>query len=429
MHHRLKRRNKHDKTKKKRMLRGGGSVGSPSSSPEVYDDAELDLPVTSTGIIRQPQNSMNWLGPFKHNIVQRLGQSRMPVGMNKMTKAQRKFLVKLATRKRFGDKIIQRLVGVMPGYDSRIRNKLTTIANKRITNSIIADSTAPYGLERIIHVDGNPGSAILDSDGNIVVSSNKQSAMPVQRIHVFRYNDGAHLKSMHATSNSIGGLVFYSHNHNDELIFSEDRHITFLNYHNEKRIRPYFKPSFNHNSIAVDANGNIIIGIARRDRSHQFDITYYGLVMIDNRGREIDNVFDDKFRYITYITFDPQGRLVVILNSNEYNEIQIYNYTPRQINRPFILNRPPWKVLRYNKDVNLKSVAFDTNGNMLVAVKCNIIVIKYNNLEPETIGYIDCSAESDTRQCSISCVTVAPNGDILVCDINNMCIKIFTNRL
>ena len=422
-------------------LHGAGSTSSKSnkskspttSSPETYDDAELFLPETNTDIVRHSQsqrtlqyhNPLNSLGPFKHNVARRLGRSRIP-GMSEMTPQQRRFLRKIATRKSFGDEIMKRLVNnnnTSPYYHARALAHLKKMATNRIASSLIGDPTAPYGLDRVINVGGNPRSVILDSDGNIVVSSNKQG-VSAERIHVFRYNDGEHLKSMHSTSNSIGELVFRK----GQLVFSEDRHINFLNYSNGKMIRQFFKPSVNHNAITIDdPDENIIMGIIRA--GHQYGRTFHGFVMIDANGREIGSVLDDKFSDIGGLAFDPQGRLVVILNST----VEVYDYKPynqsSRFERPFISSRNPWKTIHFHTDSKPQSVAFDENGNMLV-VDANCVVGVFKYPEMKLLHSIDCRAvSSDTQKCKSYCVTAGPNGDVLVCDYNNMCIKIFTQRL
>jgi len=160
--------------------------------------------------------------------------------------------------------------------------RLKKMATNRIASSLISDPTTPYGLDRVINVSGNPRCVILDSDGNIVVSSNKNAGVSAQRIHVFRYNDGEHLKSMHATSNSIGEIVF----RNDKtLVFLEDRDITFLNYSNGKMNKQIFKPNLSYHTITFDKNKkNIIMGLNRFDNYAMR--TFHGLVMIDaDNGR------------------------------------------------------------------------------------------------------------------------------------------------
>jgi hypothetical protein len=437
------KRNKNAKSKKRTIipsrrrytLRGGvgshsssssSSSSSPKSSPhETYDDAELLLPVTdiATQAPRtrklQYHNPLNSLGPFKHNIARRLGSSGIPGMMSEMTAQQRRFLRKIATRKSFGDKIMKRLIhnnNTSPYYHARALAHLKKMTTNRIASSLISDTTAPYGLDRVINVSGNPRCVILDSDGNIVVSINKQG-VSAERIHVFRYNDGEHLRTMHATSNPVGEIVF----RNDKnLVFLEDRDITFLNYSNGRMNKQIFKPHLSHHTITFDKDKkNIIMGFNRIDHEYRM-ATFHGLVMIDaDNGREISTAFDDKFRDIGGLTFDPQGRLVVILNST----VEIYDYMPSK--RPFIKN---WRTINFHSDSKPHSVAFDENGNMLV-VDANCVVGVFKYPEMKLLHSIDCRAKSDKRNCKSYSVTAGPNGDILVCDYINMCIKIFTQRL
>lgn len=441
----VKRKTKKTLRKRCCKLHGAGSpTGSKSnksksptttSSPEKYDDAELFLPETNTDMVRQSQaprklqyhNPLNSLGPFERNVARRLGRSRIP-GMSEMTAQQRRFLRKIATRKSFGDEIMKRLVNnnnTSPYYHARALAHLKKMATNRIASSLIGDPTAPYGLERVINVSGNPRSAILDSDGNIVVSANKHG-VSADHIHVFRYSDGEHLKSMHATSNSIGELVFRKGK--GQLVFSEDRHINFLNYSNGRIIKQFFKPNVNHHAITIDGpDENIIMGIIRAD--HQYGRTFHGFVMIDANGREIGSVMDDKFSDIGGLAFDPQGRLVVILNST----VEVYDYKPynqsSRFERPFISSRNPWKTIHFHTDNSKpQSVTFDENGNMLI-VDANCVVGVFKYPEMKLLHSIDCRAVSDTRSCKSYCVSAGPNGDVLVCDYNNMCIKIFTQRL
>jgi hypothetical protein len=73
-------------------------------------------------------------------------------------------------------------------------------------------------------------------------------------------------------------------------------------------------------------------------------------------------------------------------------------------------------------------VAFDRNGNLLVAETSGLLkIVKYP--EGSLIQSIDCRAQSDTRPCTPIYVTTGQDGDILVCDKMNMCIKIFAQRL
>jgi hypothetical protein len=339
--------------------------------------------------------------------------------MSEMTPQQRRFLRKIATRKSFGDEIMKRLLNnnnTSPYYHARALAHLKKMATNRIASSLISDPTAPYGLDRVINVSGNPRSAILDSDGNIVVSTNKQG-VSAERIHVFRYNDGVHLRSMRATSNPIGEIVFRK----GQLVFSEDRDITFLNYSNGRMIKQIFKPNVNHDAITIDkAEKNIIMGFNRMDHQFSSSLTFHGIIMFDaDNGREIGSALDDKFRDIYGLTFDPQGRLVVILKST----VEIYDYMPSK--QPFIKH---WKTINFHSDSKPHSVAFDENGNMLVLdANCVVGVFKYP--EMKLIHSIDCRVESDTRKCKSYCVTAGQNGDVLVCDLNNLCIKIFTQRL
>jgi hypothetical protein len=437
------RRNKNVKIKKRTLrhytLRGGAgsptassksksSPTSPGSSPEKYDDAELLLPVTDIATQARSQsprklhyhNPLNSLGPFKHNIARRLGRSRIP-GMSEMTAQQRRFLRKIATRKSFGDEIMKRLINnnnTSPYYRASTLAHFKKMATNRIARSIIADPTTPYGLDRVINVSGNPRCAILDSDGNIVVSSNKQG-VSAERIHVFRYNDGEHLRSMRATSNSIGEIVFRK----GQLVFSEDRDITFLNYSSGRINKQFFKPNINHAAITIDkAEKNIIMGFNRMDHQFSSTLTFHGIIMFDaDNGREIGSALDDKFRDIYGLTFDPQGRLVVILNST----VEIYDYMPSK--QPFIKH---WKTINFHSNSKPHSVAFDENGNMLV-IDANCVVGVFKYPEMKLLHSIDCRGESDTRTrpCKSYCVTAGQNGDVLVCDLNNLCIKIFTQRL
>ena len=156
------------------------------------------------------------------------------------------------------------------------------------------------------------------------------------------------------------------------------------------------------------------------------------------KGVEIDSVYIadiDKAFDLCGLTFDQQGKLVVTLCSDEKIDIRIYDYTPytpfnskKPSSAPFISTRAPWKTIIFHSVNRPGMVSFDRNGNLLVTDTTGLVnIMKYP--EGSLVQSIDCRAQSDTQPCTPIYVTAGHNGDILVCDKKNMCIKIFTPRV
>lgn len=435
-----------------KLHRGAGSPkGSRSSnmSPqeESYDDAELlttspedpkSLRVRVRGRgIRSTENPMKWLGPFQKPVVGRIasaGISEMPG----MARRQRKFIQNIAIRKSLTDEMLNRLIeNKLPHRDNKMAKYLVETARKRVVRSLLLDANV-YGLDRVIMIGSHktgtlyrwPHCMFLDPDGNIVVGSNTPYSFqdePADRVQVFRYNDGMLLKSMCASTVEIGNIVF----RDGFIIFPEGKKISFYNYSNGKMTQQLFKPEIEiYKGITVAPEGAMIMGFTSYYNDNP---TYVRIVRTDWKGVEIDSVYIDdidKAFNLYGLTFDQQGKLVVTLRSDEKFDIRIYDYTPfnpkKPSRAPFISNRAQWKTMIFHSVSGM--VAFDRNGSLLVAETSGLLkIVKYP--EGSLIQSIDCRAQSDTQPCTPSYVTAGHNGDILVCDKNNMCIKIFTQRL
>ena len=456
----VKRKNK--KTLRRRyklhkLHRGAGSpMGSKSSNTppeeESYDDAELlttspEHPksspsassLTVRGIRRSTENPMKWLGPLQKPIVGRIASAGISE-MRGMTPRQRKLIQNIATRKSFTDEILKQLiVNKLPYHSNKVAKYLSEVGRKRVVKSLLLDPNA-YVLDRVIMIGGHktgtsffyrwPHCMFLDPDGNIVVGSNTPYSFqdePADRVQVFRYNDGELLKSMCASTVEIGNIVF----RDGFIIFPEGKMISFYNYSNGKMIQQLFKPEIEiYKGITVAPEGAMIMGFTSY---YQHNLTAVQIVRTDWKGGEIDSVYIDdidKAFNLYGLTFDQQGKLVVTLRSDDKFDIRIYDYTPfnpkKPSRAPFISNRAPWKTMIFHSVSGM--VAFDRNGNLLVAETSGLLkIVKYP--EGSLIQSIDCRAQSDTQPCTPSYVTAGHNGDILVCDKNNMCIKIFTQRI
>ena len=454
------RQNHHSRRNKKikktlRHYNNGGTTGTgtgtgdelPTITPKHPGD---ELPTTtpkhlisssSSLMVRgRPQNSMNWLGPFKMPVARHLSANASASaaeisGRPKMTHRQRKFLQNLATRKSFSDALIRNLIG---------RNrKFMNLAKKRVVSSLLLDTSVPYALDRVIMIGGHkstpyrwPNSMFLDPDGNIVVGSNTPHSfqyVPADRIQVFRYSDGELLKSMCASTSEIGNMLF----HDGFIIFPEGEKISFLNYSNGKKIQQQQpRPDIEiYNGITVAPDGCMLMGFnkpilgGRGGRDH----IYYRIVRTDLKsGQEIDSVgVDDTDNDLNLcgLTFDPQGRLVATLCSHEKIEIRVYDYTP--FKKPSTNFIKLWKTIIFHRVNRAGMAAFDRNGNLLVTDTTGLVnIMKYP--EGSLIQSFECQ-QAKTKgvmsQCIPYCIIAGHNGDILVCDKKNMCIKIFTQRL
>lgn len=448
------KRNKNIKPKKTlrrryKLYRGAGSPSNTTPEEESYDDAELlttspehpkSSPLTVRGIRRSTENPMKWLGPLQKPIVGRIASAGISE-MRGMTPRQRKLIQNIATRKSFTDEILKRLiVNKLPYHSNKVAKYLSEVGRKRVVKSLLLDPNA-YVLDRVIMIGGHktgtsfyrwPHCMFLDPDGNIVVGSNTPYSFkdePADRVQVFRYNDGELLKSMCASTVEIGNIVF----RDGFIIFPEGKMISFYNYSNGKMIQQLFKPEIEiYKGITVAPEGAMIMGFTSY---YDYNPTAVRIVRTDWKGGEIDSVYicdtesgTDVTPRLCGLTFDQQGKLVVTLCSDEKIDIRIYDYTPfnpkKPSRAPFISTRAPWK-----RSVNRSGmVAFDRTGNLLVAETSGLLkIVKYP--EGSLIQSIDCRAQSDTQPCTPIYVTAGHNGDILVCDKNNMCIKIFTQRL
>jgi hypothetical protein len=271
----------------------------------------------------------------------------------------------------------------------------------------------------------------LDPDGNIVVGSNTPYRFqdePADRVQVFRYNDGELLKSMCASTAEIGNIVF----RDGFIIFPEGKMISFYNYSNGKMRQQLFKPEIEiYKGITVAPEGAMIMGFTSY---YDYNPTAVRIVRTDWKGGEIDSVYINNIdkAILCGLTFDQQGKLVVTLCSDEKIEIRVYDYTPFNLKKPsrapFISTCAPCKRMIFHNVNRSEMVAFDRNGNLLVTETSGLLKnVKYP--EGSLIQSIDCRAQSDTQPCTPIYVTAGHNGDIMVCDKKNMCIKIFTQRL
>jgi len=449
---RAKRKTQKTLRRRYKLHRGAGSPrGSESSKTpeeEIYDDAELlttspENPITSSSSSlavrgsRTRQNPMKWLGPFQKPFVGRIasaGISEMPG----MTPRQRKLIQNIAARKSFTDEMIKRLIeNELPHHSNKVAKYLAEVARKRVVKSLLLHSNA-YDLDRVIMIGGptstpyrQPHCMFLDPDGNIVVGSNTPYSFqnePADRVQVFRYNDGELLKSMCASTSGIGNIVF----RDGFIIFPEGENISFYNYSNGKMIQQLFKPEIEiYRGIAFAPEGAMIMGFTSY---YDYNPTYVRIVRTDWKGVEIDSVYIENIdkANLCGLTFDQQGKLVVTLCSGEKIDIRIYDYTPfnpkKPSRAPFISTRAPWKTMIFHNVNRSGMVAFDRNGNLLVAETSGLLkIVKYP--EGSLVQSIDCRAQSDTQPCTPIYVTAGHNGDILVCDKKNMCIKIFTPRV
>ena len=438
-----------------KLHRGAGSPrGSRSSNmppeEETYDDAELlttspedpkssMVRVRGRGRgIRSIQNPTKWLGPLQKSVVGRIASAGISE-MRGMTSRQRKLIQTIATRKSFTDEILKRLIeNKLQHYDNKMAKYLSEVGRKRVVRALLLDPNA-YVLDRVIMIGETgtlyrfnrwPHCMFLDPDGNIVVGSNTPYSFqdePADRVQVFRYNDGMLLKSMCASTVEIGNIVF----RDGFIIFPQGKMISFYNYSNGKMTQQLFKPEIEiYKGITVAPEGAMIMGFTSYYNDNP---TYVRIVRTDWKGGEIDSVYIDdidKAFNLYGLTFDQQGKLVVTLRSDEKFDIRIYDYTPfnpkKPSRAPFISNRAPWKTMIFHSVSGM--VAFDRNGNLLLADTRGLLkIVKYP--EGSLIQSIDCRAQSDTQPCNPTDVTAGQNGDILVCDKKNMCIKIFTQRL
>lgn len=429
--------------------RGSESIKTPEE--ELYDDAELlttspENPITSSSSLtvrgsRTRQNPMKWLGPFQKPFVGRIASAGISE-MRGMTPRQREFIQNIATRKSFTVEMMKRLIeNKLPRHSNKVAKYLAEVARKRVVSSLLRDSDS-YVLDRVIMIGGPttstpyrwPHCMFLDPDGNIVVGSNTPYRFqdePADRVQVFRYNDGKLLKSMCASTSEIGNIVF----RDGFIIFPEGKKISFYNYSNGKMIQQLFKPEIEiYKGITVAPEGAMIMGFNQSSYSG----TTVRIVRTDLKGVEIDSVYIadiDKAFDLCGLTFDQQGKLVVTLCSDEKIDIRIYDYTPytpfnskKPSSAPFISTRAPWKTIIFHSVNRPGMVSFDRNGNLLVTDTTGLVnIMKYP--EGSLVQSIDCRAQSDTQPCTPIYVTAGHNGDILVCDKKNMCIKIFTPRV
>jgi len=439
-----------------KLHRGAGSPrGSRSSNTppeeETYDDAELlttspedpkSLMVRARGRgIRSIQNPMKWLGPWQKPVVGRIASAGI-TEMRGMAPRQRKLIQTIAIRKSFTNEIMKRLIeNKLPHHSNKVAKYLSEVGRKRVVRALLRDDPNAYALDRVIMIGGGhktgtrwPHCMFLDPDGNIVVGSNTPHSFqdePADRVQVFRYNDGKLLKSMCASTSEIGHIVF----RDGFIIFPEGKKISFYNYSNGKMIQQLFKPEIEiYNGITVAPEGAMIMGFTSY---YDHNPTAVRIVRTDWKGGEIDSVYieniDKAFAFnLCGLTFDQQGKLVVTLCSDEKIDIRIYDYTPvnpkKPSRAPFISTRAPWKTMIFHNVKRSGMVAFDRNGNLLVAETSGLLkIVKYP--EGSIVQSIDCRAQSDTKPCTPIYVTAGQDGDILICDKMNMCIKIFAQRL
>ena len=447
----VKRKNK--KTLRRRYKLHGGA-GSPKSSktPEEYNDADLltppEKPPSSSssmvrgrrGIRENPMNPMKWLGHFQGRVARRLSANAsaaepfVPVFVNYwdkkitpvyhtngMTPRQRRFIQNIATRKSFTNEMMKRIIQNKLPYDAKVAEYLKEVGMKRVVKALLLDTTAPYALERVIVVGDArryPRCAILDPDGNIVVTSNPPtSSKPIttDHIQVFRYSDGAYLKAKYSSLSRnrkmIGDIAFRE---GDLISPDEDDNVEFLNYSNNKDKGSFHHRHMSNHGITVAPDGGIIMCFN--------DIGLPIIVRFDDKGNEIGSLNGSAFYGIGGLAFDPQGRLVVA--SSKDNSVNVYDYKPYDPeNIDTVVNFiTHWNTFTFNEP---RSVAFNRNGNLLVLERSGLLkILKYP--EGSLIQSIDCKATSDTSQCAPTCVSAGHNGDIMVCDRSNMCIKIFT---
>ena len=452
--HSRRTKQKTQKTLRRRykLHRGAGSPrGSGESiktpAEEIYDDAELltqDNSITSSSSLRRRgsrsiQNPMKWLGPFQKPIVGRIASAGISE-MRGMTPRQRTFIQNIATRKSFTDEIMNRLIkNKLPYHANKVAKYLTDVGRKRVVSSLLLDTSAPYVLDRVIMIGGPttstpyrwPHCMFLDPDGNIVVGSNTPYRFqnePADRVQVFRYNDGELLKSMCASTVEIGNIVF----RDGFIIFPEGEMISFYNYSNGKMRQQLFKPEIEiYKGITVAPEGAMIMGFTSY---YDYNPTAVRIVRTDWKGGEIDSVYINNIdkAILCGLTFDQQGKLVVTLCSDEKIDIRIYDYTPfnpkKPSRAPFISTRAPWKTIIFHSVNRPGMVSFDINGNLLVTDTTGLVnIMKYP--EGSLIQSFSCRTKDDTLTCTPNYVAAGHNGDIMVCDKKNMCIKIFTQRL
>jgi hypothetical protein len=452
---RAKRKNQKTLRQRYKLYRGAGSPRNSESSKtpeeEIYDDAELlttspENPITSASSLlvkgsrrRSIQNPMKWLGPLQKPIVGRIASAGISE-MRGMTPRQRQFIQNIATRKSFTDEMMKRLIeNKLPYHSNKVAKYLAEVARKRVVRSLLLDTSAPYVLDRVIMIGGPttgtpyrwPHCMFLDPDGNIVVGSNTPYRFqdePADRVQVFRYNDGELLKSMCASTAEIGNIVF----RDGFIIFPEGKMISFYNYSNGKMRQQLFKPAIEiYKGITVAPEGAMIMGFTSY---YDYNPTAVRIVRTDWKGGEIDSVYINNIdkAILCGLTFDQRGKLVVTLCSDEKIEIRVYDYTPfnpkKPSRAPFISSHTPWKTMIFHNVNRSGMVAFDRNGNLLVTETSGLLkIVKYP--EGSLVQSIDCRAQSDTQPCTPNYVTAGHNGDIMVCDKKNMCIKIFTQKL
>ena len=167
---------------------------------------------------------------------------------------------------------------------------------------------------------------------------------------------------------------------------------------------------------------------------YDYNPTAVRIVRTDWKGGEIDSVYINNIdkAILCGLTFDQQGKLVVTLCSDEKIDIRIYDYTPfnpkKPSRAPFISTRAPWKTIIFHSVNRPGMVSFDINGNLLVTDTTGLVnIMKYP--EGSLIQSFSCRTKDDTVTCTPNYVAAGHNGDIMVCDKKNMCIKIFTQRL
>jgi hypothetical protein len=385
---------------------------------------------------------MNWLGPFQKPVNRRIataGISELPG----MTHRQRKFIQNIATRKTFTDELMKRLIeNKLPYHESKVAKRLAELTKKRVVRSLLLDTNVPYSLDRVIMIGGRttstpyrrPHCIFLDPDGNIVVGSNtpytyKHEPDSVDRIQVFRYNDGVLLKSMCPSTNEIGNIKF----RDGRVIFPQGKSIKFYEYSTGKMVRDNYLSPPPYISDFTDApEGGIIMSFIESSITRGANTNTVTLVHTHWNGDEIRtvNIYDvDKSFNVCGLTFDKQGKLVVTLCSNNHAEVRIYDYKPFNSKEPYYKTRyfisSPWKTIILRNVNHPGMIAFNGSGNLLVTDKTGLVSIM-TYPEGSLIHSFSCRTKDDTTPCTPIFITAGHNGDILVCDWENMCIKIFT---
>lgn len=410
-----------------------------------YPDYETPMPQHPVEMTpRQLMGKMRKLNPeYEPPMLQHL------VGM---TPRQRMFIRKNLIQSALGRTLVRKFLLNM----TRNAKQSSELIRKKIKRRKLCMSMAcaPYAFHRSVGSKQLllPECVVIGPDGNIVVSDTGNG-----RIQVFRYTDGVHLRTIRIRDIYSPGDITFDREGNLLVVDRYNNCFHVVNYADGTLTRTVRVIQQNPCAIAVAPDGDILVHCTEvlPPRGRPASINRYSPA-----GNPTDSIGGWSYAGVGAwlrgnggIAFDPNGSLV--LACTDANLVQVFDYTPRAVSGED--GDAEWARLtkqrmagNYFASVsrNLgirngnpgddpgkfsypRSVAFDAEGRLVVADLGNkrVQVMKYP--EGTDVNIIDCCVEGDktdasgAKMCTPYCVAIAPNGDIVVCDRTNGCIKIF----